>query len=67
MISCVHYATEEENSQWNTGETKRGKTGTGMENGGTAAGELLAITGTAAPMLVQGGDCREQRACDATV
>jgi|GEM_PF-1778400 len=55
MISCVHYATEEENSQWNTGETKLGKNGTRMENGGSAAGELLANLGTAALMLAQGG------------
>jgi len=56
MISCVHYATEEENSQWNTGETKLGKNGTRMENGGSAAGELRATIGTWALMLVRDGD-----------
>jgi hypothetical protein len=54
MISCVHYATEEENSQWNTGETKLGKTGTSMENGGSDAGHLPVTIGTAALMLAQG-------------
>jgi hypothetical protein len=54
MISCVHYATEEENSQFNSGETT-GKTGARMENGGLAARELLATIGTAALMLEQGG------------
>jgi hypothetical protein len=36
-------------------KTGRRETGTRMENGGSAAGELLAITGTAALMLAQGG------------
>jgi hypothetical protein len=35
---------------------KRGETGTGLENGGSAAGELWATIGTSALMLAQGGE-----------
>ena len=56
MISCVHYAAEEENSQWNSGETKLGKIGTSMEKSGSTAGHLLATIGSAALMLAQDGE-----------